>query len=242
MTADRFRAFAHRGGGLEAPENSLLAFQRATDLGFVELETDVRATSDGVAVIHHDATLDRTTDQRGRISDLTWVEVAQARIHGTEPVLRLDELLDELPQARFTLDAKDSAAVAAMLSVLATRADRDRITVGSFSHRRLRRIRSALDVTTSSTPPEVLALARAARANRPVRLPGSYVQIPTHVGRWRLLTPRLIDSAHRSGLEVHVWTIDDPGQMEDLIDLGVDGLMTDRPSVLASILQRRGLW
>lgn len=241
MSGDRrIRAFAHRGGSREAPENSLTAFARAVELGFVELETDVRGTRDGVAVIHHDATLDRTTDRRGQISQMSWREVRRARIHGREPIMRVEEALEALPGARFTIDVKDEPSVPALVTALQRVGELDRVTVGSFSHRRLTQVRRALEVVTSASPREVLALA--AVGGFPSRSPARYVQVPPRLGRWRLLTPTFVASAHAAGCEVHAWTLDDETSILAALEAGVDGVMTDRPSVLRRILQSRSQW
>lgn len=242
MQAARFAAFAHRGGSAEAPENSHAAFAHAVSLGYIELETDIRGTRDGVAVIHHDATLDRTTDRRGLIRDLSWSEVARARIHGREPILRLEQALEAFPQTRFTLDVKESASVPALVDALQRTGATDRVVVGSFNHARLSQVRRALAVPTSASPREVLRLLAAVRRGRSIRLPARFVQIPPAVGRVRLAEPGFIEAVQAMGLEVHVWTIDDPATMHALIDRGVDGVMTDRPTVLRDVLRSRGLW
>lgn len=235
----RIRAFAHRGGALEAPENSLTAFEQALRLGYVDLETDVRGTRDGVAVIHHDATLDRSTDRAGRIAELPWSEVRRARIHGREPILRLEDALDALPQARFTIDVKDQPSVDALIAALRRIGCLDRVTVGSFSHRRLGQVRRALPVSTSASPREVLRVAVNGRRPPPsVRA----LQVPPTVGRWRLLSPSFIESAHALGLQVHAWTLSDAASIDAALDIGVDGIMTDRPTLLKEILSRRSLW
>jgi len=238
----RFAAFAHRGGSAEAPENSLEAFTHAVDLGYSEIETDIRGTRDGVAVIHHDATLDRTTDRSGLIRDLTWAEVRRARVHGREPILRLEEALEACPGARFTVDVKEAASVPALIDALTRSAGANRAVVSSFSHSRLRQVRRALPVSTSASPREVLRLLAAARLRRRIRIDARYVAIPPSIVRMPLAEPGFIEAAHTMGADVHVWTIDDPDTMHALIDQGVDGLMTDRPTVLREVLRARGLW
>lgn len=242
MLTGHFRAIAHRGGGGEAPENSLTAFTRAVRLGFTELETDIRPTSDGVAVVHHDATLDRTTDAHGLIRRLPWSVVRQARIHGRDRVLRLEEVLEAFPDVRFTLDVKESGSVPALVAAITRMRATERVIVGSFSHSRLSRVRQAVTVQTSASPREVLALLRASRRRHQVRIPARYVQIPPRFGAVRLTDQRFVATVHSLGLEVHVWTIDDPAIMHELLSLGVDGVMTDRPSVLRDVAQSRGVW
>ena len=243
------RAFAHRGwhtGDLAGRENSLAAFTRAVEQGFRYLETDVHATADGVLVAFHDHFLDRVTDATGRIAGLTWEQVSSARIGGREPVPRLVELLDAFPQARFNIDAKAHSAVGPLLDVLGTTAAADRICLGSFSDRRLDQLRRSAPapVVVSLGPRQVLRLVSAAASGRPYTAPERAVaaQVPTHYGRLPVVTGRFVRTAHDAGLEVHVWTVDDPTEMRRLLDLGVDGIMTDRPDLLTQVLRQRGQW
>lgn len=242
------RAFAHRGwhiGDLAGCENSLAAFRRAVAEGFDYLETDVHVTRDGVLVAFHDDTLDRATDARGRIADLPYRLVQKARIGGREPIPTLVEVLEACPTARINIDPKSDAAVAPLLAALHEARATDRVCIGSFSDRRLRAVRRspAPIPATSLSPRHVASMVIRAMVGLPIRR-GSAVaaQVPLRVGRARIVTPRLLSAAHRAHLEVHVWTIDDREVMERLLDLGVDGIMTDRPDVLREVLRRRGAW
>ncbi len=238
-------AIVHRGGAGEGRENTLTTFARAVELGFSYLETDLRATADGVVLAFHDATLDRVTDRTGRISELPYGEVAEARVGGVEPVPRLDDLLEAFPQARFNLDVKDASTVLPTVRLLRSRGVLDRVCLASFSDRRLQELRSALgpDLCSSLGPREVVALA-AARGKRwaGVHRSARCVQVPPRLGPLPVLTQRLVASAHLSGLAVHAWTIDEPAEMAHLLDLGVDGIISDRPQVLRSVLAARGQW
>lgn len=239
-------AIAHRGGAWEAPENSEMAFRRAVDLGFTFLETDVRATADGVAVVFHDASLDRSTNASGLIREMTFTELRSARIHGRQQILTLSELLERFPETRFNLDVKEPNAVDPFVEVVRSMAAWDRIVVGSFGHDRLRRLRRVAGprLATSLSPKEVLGLWRMSRGKRTRFRPPSAacVQIPPHFGGQSLVEPALLNTAHDLGWQVHVWTIDDRNDMSRLLDLGVDGIMTDRPSVLRDVLRERGQW
>jgi glycerophosphoryl diester phosphodiesterase len=237
-----FRAYAHRGGSQEAPENSLTAFTRAWDQGFVHFETDVRPTRDGVAVLHHDATLDRTTDAKGRVRDLTWSQVRRARhVDGTTP-LRLEDLLEAFPHAHVTLDAKEAGSVPVIVdTVMRTRAA-SRICVASFSARRITRARRLLPPGTESAahPWEALALRTLPRV---AALPRVHrIQVPERALGVRFAEAAFIRRAHDRGLAVDFWTVNDPVRMEALLDLGVDGIMTDSPGDLRQVLLRRGMW
>lgn len=242
----RFEAIAHRGGAWEAPENSLMAFRHAFELGYRFLETDVRGTADGVAVVFHDASLGRSTDTDGVIATSTWAQVQAARIHGRQPVLRLSDLLEEFPDVRFNIDVKEPGAIAPFVATVRTMNAWHRIVVGSFSHDRLSRVRRTAGprLATSMSPPEVLRFYLAARNRGPrwAPPPAACVQIPPQFGNRVLVEPRLLALAHAVGWPVHVWTIDAAAQMNRLLDLGVDGIMTDRPTLLRAVLQQRGMW
>ncbi len=246
-------ALAHRGGAAYGPnlgiENSLAAFRTAVGLGYRYLETDVHATADGQLVAFHDDRLERVTDGSGLLAELPWAVVARARIGGREPVPRLAELLEELPGARFNIDLKAAGAVEPLWQTLRDHGALDRVCVASFSDRRLARFRRLAGdrVATAAGPRETAALRFApARLSRMARWPAAVLQVPEvhRVGPVpvRLVTPGFVEAAHRLGKQVHVWTVDDPHDMERLLDLGVDGLITDRIDVLTQVLVTRGQW
>jgi glycerophosphoryl diester phosphodiesterase len=249
LDAPRPIAVAHRGGAAEAPENSLAAFQHAVDLGYSYLETDVHVTADGVLVALHDGTLDRVTDRTGKVRELPWSAVQEARIAGTEPIPTLDELFEQFPDVRWTVDAKHGSAVDALIAAIERHRAHDRVCVGAFSDRRLARLRAALgpSVCTALGPREVARLAVAARRKDPVAalksvVPVGAAVVPVGVGPLPLVSARFVEAARAAGLAVLVWTVNDSARMESLLDLGVDGLMTDETSVLRDLLQARGVW
>ncbi len=234
-------AFAHRGGAGEHPENTMKAFAHAVELGFTHLETDVHVTADGVAIAFHDEVLDRVTDRRGTVAELPWREVRRALIAGSEPVVRLDELLGSFPEVYVNLDPKHDAAVEPLVEVVARTNALERICLGSFSDRRLAELRRRLGprVCTSAGPRGVARLVARSRG-LPVPVPDvACVQVPVRSGPATIVTPRFVATAHRHGLQVHVWTIDEPDEMVRLLDLGVDGIMTDRPAVLLEVIAGR---
>ena len=247
-----FLAFAHRGGALYPPnlhrENSRHAFAEAVALGYRYLETDVHLTADGVLVAFHDNHLDRVTEAAGRISTLPYEVVARARIGGQDPIPLLGELFEAFPEARFNIDAKSSAAVEALARTIAEHDAYERVCVSSFGIRRLHRLRRLVGPRTASS-----ASAAGIAINRfgpwltaALDSPAPALQIPTDqrvFGRdLRILTERLVRTAHRHGKQVHIWTVDDEAQIEQLLDAGVDGIFTDRPDTLKTVLQRRGRW
>lgn len=239
-------AFAHRGGAAVGDENTAAAFARCVELGYRYVETDVHATRDGVPVVFHDPTLARMTGDRRRVSDVRWADVASLRIAGDAAVPRLDELLDAWPQVRFNIDIKSAQALEPALEVIRRSGAQDRVLLASFSDARLRRIRRAFGptVATSMGTREVARLWAGARLGRARPLPAGVVaaQVPVSQHGIRVVTPRFLAHAHRLGLHVHVWTVDDPAQMHELLDLGVDGIMTDRIEVLREVYRARGVW
>jgi glycerophosphoryl diester phosphodiesterase len=242
-------AFAHRGGAREGEENTVAAFGHAVDdLGYRYVETDVHVTADGVVAVIHDPTLDRVTDGRGQVGDLPWSEVAAARTPGGEAVPRLDEVLAAWPDVRWNIDAKHDAVVEPLAEVLERAGAVERVCITSFSDRRLARVRKRLGprLCTSMGPLAITGLRAAslAPALTPDALwrPAGAAQVPLFQGPVPVTDRRFVAAAHRFGLAVHVWTIDDGATMERLLDLGVDGIMTDRPTVLRRVLARRGAW
>lgn len=244
-------AFAHRGGayhpGIEGLENTLAAFRHAVALGYTYLETDVHVTRDGVLLAFHDTVLDRVTDRTGSVADVTYAEVQQALIGGAEPVPTLAELFDAFPDARFNIDLKSAGAVDALAAFVEERRAWDRVLVGSFSARRLEafRRRTRGRVATSAHPLEVAAFVlspTAAVARLLTRGQPRALQVPHRQGAFVVASERLVRRAHAAGLQVHVWTIDDPIEMNLLLDRGVDGIMTDRTDILRDVLRARGQW
>mgnify|MGYP000845365246 FL=1 len=238
---------AHRGGGREAPENSLTAFRNAADIGFEYFETDVRATSDGKVMVFHDANLNRVTDRVGRISALPYSEVRRAKVGGSDRVLRLEELLEEFDDKYINIDVKDDHTVEPFVRLIKQKKVGDRICVGSFSALRVRAIRSALgnSAASSLTPPEVATLMAASRMGpfsrfAEIGLPSNAqcVQVPVSQSGVPIITRSFVQTAHRRGLVVHAWTIDDEPTMVRLLEMGVDGIVTDRPTLLQSVLDR----
>ncbi|MDA0566963.1 glycerophosphodiester phosphodiesterase [Streptomonospora sp. S1-112] len=248
-------ALAHRGGWRTGPsgevstelENTAAAFQHAVDLGYRYLETDAHTTRDGTLLAFHDPTLDRATDRRGRIADLPYAEVARARVGGSEPIPLLADLLGSWPHVRFNIDLKADDTVEPLVEVLRRTNAWDRVCVGSFNQRRLDRARRAFGrpVATSCGPLDVARL-RAGSLAPPlralVRRGPLCAQIPLHHRGFPLVTRDLIATAHRLGMQVHVWTINDTAVMGRLLDAGVDGIVSDNIDGLRRVLRDRGAW
>jgi glycerophosphoryl diester phosphodiesterase len=244
---------AHRGFSREGLENSMAAFRAAVGLGYRYLETDVHTTSDGVLLLFHDDSLDRVTDGRGRISELTAAEVAAARIGGREPVPLFDELVAAFPDVRLNLDVKDWSSVRSLAEGIERHNAHQRVLVASFSDRRRRAVLKLLSLPVASSAgvmtnalfvllgplmPAVWLRRVLRRALRDVQA----LQVPVTYGAFRVVTAGYVRRAHALGLMVHVWTINDPAEMRRLLELGVDGIVTDRADLLKQVLLERGEW
>jgi glycerophosphoryl diester phosphodiesterase len=238
-------AFSHRGFAPSGGENSMAAFERAVALGYRYLETDVRVTADGVALAFHDNTLDRVTDQRGRVGDLPWAQVRHARIGGSERIPVLTELLDAWPDARVNIDIKAEHCIGPTIDAIRRTRSIDRVCVGAFSGARVAAVRRVLGprLCTALGPREALALRAATSLRRlPRRGPGQCAQVPARIGPVPFVDARYVATAHRLGLQVHAWTVNRRAEMVRLLDLGVDGLMSDAADVLRDVLIDRGQW
>jgi glycerophosphoryl diester phosphodiesterase len=244
-------AMAHRGYAPDGCENTMAAFERAVALGFRYLETDVRVTADGVALAFHDTRLDRVTDRRGRVAELPWQVVRRARVGAREPIARLDELLDAWPDVCVNIDVKSYDGIAPTVAAIRRTGTVDRVCVGAFSGARVLAMRTALgpQLCTALSPREVFALSSASRRHAPSnaadRIPRGIplcVQVPARLGRAVFVDHRLIKTAHRLDLPVHVWTVNERAEMQRLLGLGVDGIITDAAPVLRDVLMSRAQW
>jgi len=250
-------AFAHRGGSLLWPENTMLAFRGAVEMGYRYLETDLHATRDGALVLIHDDTLERTTDGSGPVWEHTLAELKRfdAGYHfspdggRTYPcrgqgvtVPTLEGVLEAFPEVRLNVEIKQESppAVQAVVDFIEKRGLQDRLLVASFRDRvvwEFRR-RSGGHVATSAARGEarLFWLASRLRLERFLRVPYDALQVPARYGSRTVVDRRFVEAAHRRGLQVHVWTVDEPEEMRWLLGLGVDGLMSDRPDLLLEVV------
>lgn len=221
----------------------MTAFEAAIRLGYRYLETDVHLTADGAVVAFHDRELDRLTDRDGPIMDLTWSQVRRAQMPGGEHVPLLEELLGTWPDVFVNVDAKHPAVVPALIEVVRRTDAAERVCLASFSERRVELMRRSLPgVATNLGASAIVRLWARVSGSKSRRLRGDCVQVPPRVGVLPVVTEGFLRRAHGLGKQVHVWTIDDPVEMNRLLDIGVDGIMTDRPSALKAVLEARGLW
>ena len=233
------------------------AFSGAVEMGYRHLETDLHITSDGVLVCIHDDTVDRTTDGSGDVGSFSFDELAEldAGYHHRGPdgyehrgkgigVPRFEELVTSLPDAAVVVDLKEDGLVDPLARMIDDLDLYDRLIVGSFSDQRLTEFREAtggrVPVSTGPTLARIWLLT--SRAGRGGGGEAAALQVPTQMRGARIVDRRLVDTAHANGLQVHVWTVNDRQDMEDLLALGVDGLITDRPDILKDLLIERGRW
>ncbi|MEU2740831.1 glycerophosphodiester phosphodiesterase [Streptomyces sp. NPDC007095] len=237
--------FAHRGGAADGLENTVAQFRRAVETGYRYIETDVHATSDGKLVAFHDVTLDRVTDGAGRIADLPWEDVRHARVAGEEPVPLFEELLETFPDVRWNVDVKAEPALHPLLNLIGRLDAWDRVCVGSFSEARVFRAQRLAGprLATSYGTKGVLGL-RLRSYGIPAALRDSAIaaQVPESQSGVPVVDRRFVRAAHARGLQVHVWTVNEPDRMHRLLDLGVDGIMTDHIDTLRRVLEDRGTW
>ena len=237
------RILAHRGLSTEAPENTLLAFLNALSHGATHVETDVHASSDGVAVISHDPTLalDGTA-----VNSLTMAELGRIDLGQGQAYCSLADALAAFPEARFNIDIKSADAVLPTARAIRTAAAARRVLLTSFSETRRRRaVRAVPGAATSASAPGVAGLVAGLALRQHWVLPRllrgvNAIQVPERAGRLRIVTPRLIHTMHAIGVEVHVWTVNDPVRMAVLLRMGVDGLVTDRCDLAAQVVDSHG--
>jgi len=252
-------AYAHRGywnaneTGTHL-ENSAAAFAAAVDLGYHYLETDVHGTSDGVCIALHDETLDRTTDGKGTVSELPWAKVKQSYIGGIEPIPTLEELLVTWPELKWNIDIKSDSAIEPAAKVIEKLRAHDRVLITSFSPARRKATVKLLSkpVATGAGTPEIAAFVAAARVGSK-RLAAmalkdvDALQVPIGqplpvVGGMVVTDAATVKMAHAIDKYVHVWTVNTKAQMNNLLDIGVDGIFTDRADTLRTVLETRNLW
>jgi glycerophosphoryl diester phosphodiesterase len=251
------RAYAHRGwhvDDLAGCENTRAAFVRAADEGLGYVELDVHASADGVPMVHHDPTLDRTTDGTGRIDALPADAVTEAKVGGREAVPRLADVLRAVPGVRVTIELKSDAVVGPTLDVLDELDAWDRVCLGAFDESRPATARAlagprlctslgqrgVIGLRGRAWAGAVPGLAGVAGAVLPA-VDGLLAQVPVGFGPITVVDRRFVRAAHDLGREVHVWTVDEPAEMNRLLDLGVDGLLSDRPDVLRDVVAARAV-
>lgn len=239
------RVFAHRGLAIDAPENTLLAFARAVAVGAQYIETDVHASHDGVAVVAHDASLERVAGRKVRVSQLTMAELRKVDLGHDQGFPSLAEALDAFPETKFNIDVKSKDAVPGTIAAITKANAVDRVLVTSFDERRRRAaLRGLPGVASSASARRFLPALLAGKVGVSPAVRGALrglvaVQVPERALGLRVTTAKMLDRLHAAGVEVHVWTINDPARMRELLELGVDGLVTDRADLALDVLRSR---
>jgi glycerophosphoryl diester phosphodiesterase len=246
--------FGHRGSNLLHPQNTMVAFEWVMGLGLRYLETDVHATRDGKVVTFHDDDLEGLTDGRGKVWQHDWADLAGLDAafcfepaHGYPRrgtgvrIPLLEEVLAAFPQCLLNLDLKQPGMEDLLAAELVRLGAEDRVLVGSFHDNRLARFRRASGgrVATSAGPSEVLAALAAVRLGRRLRGAADAYQVPERSGPIKVVSRRFLDAAHAAGKQVHVWVVNDTAAMDRLLDLGADGIVSDRADLLVEVVARR---
>ena len=248
LPGPRPRRIAHRGLALEAPENTLEAFRAALDAGADMLETDTRATRDGLALAVHDEDLARIAGDPRRIDELSAADAGAVRLPGDRPLAMLEDVLDAFPDVPLNIDVKSPSAIGPAVAAIARTRSADRVCLAGFDGAVVRRavatLRAATGVTAVRSPSRgVIGRFLAARAlEAPLAVtdrmlaPYGALQVPETYKGIPVVTRDTVAAAHHAGCEVHVWTVDDPVTMQDLLVKGVDGIITNRVDLLSELL------
>tara|TARA_B100001123_G_C15316068_1_gene1026151 strand:- start:368 stop:1129 length:762 start_codon:yes stop_codon:yes gene_type:complete len=238
-----FIGFVHRGGAEEATENTLEAFQHSSDMGFTFMETDIQGTKDNEIVVFHDHDLNRMAGVNKKIEELNFSEIKQIDLKGGGKIPLLEDLLISFPELRFNIDFKTDNSVEKGIEIIKKTKATERVCLASFSSSRLKRLRSLAGPKACSSMGQMeIFLQVLDSINFPAPLnEGHCAQVPTSQWGVPIVTKRFLDSIHRDNKLVHVWTIDEEPEMERLISLGVDGLMTDKPTILLKVLTEKKL-
>ena len=236
---------AHRGLALTVPENTLAAFRHALSAGATHLETDVRASADGHAILCHDSTITDEQERVVHVNSASLREIHQHNLGSGETVPTLREALVTFPETRFNIDIKEPRCIPDVIAALREHQALDRVLITSFSaSRRTHVVDQLVSVATSPSAAEVFTLVSAARLKttrflRSAARRFTAIQIPRRYGAVNLVTRSTVNAFHRVGLDVHVWTIDAPQEMRDLLAFGVDGIVTNRCDVLQNVIAQR---
>ena len=232
----------------------MTAFQEAVNLGYRYLETDIRASSDGELMVFHDATLDRTTDGSGKVilrtrEELQTLDAGYRFQRGEGHAYRgkgvqiptLDELVLSYPEAIFSIDMKEPGLEAPLAATIKRLDLWDRVVIGSFNGGRLRRFRNLVEqpVAMAAGPSEMVRFLANTRAGRPTRLVSDSMQVPVRYGRITVVDRKTVAAAHAASKQVIVWTINEESEMRTLLEMGVDGIITDRPDILRKVMEDR---
>ena len=228
---------AHRGGSIEAPENTIESFEYSIELGSSYIETDVQLSSNGIPYIFHDDDLKRLFGKNIIFNSLHSDEIDELILFDKYKIPTLESTLQKFPDTLFQIDVKTDEVVLPTMEVIKKTNSTDKVCIASFSSKRLKQVHKLYpEICLSMGPFEVMKLLLASFGLYRKKVPGNCLQIPIYQYGIKLVTKRFINYIHSIGLKIHVWTINDEDTMQKLIDLGVDGIITDRPKTLKDLL------
>lgn len=242
-------ALAHRGGAAEWPENTYEAFAGSYDLGFRYIETDVHLSADGVIVAFHDLNLERVGSTKSKIGDLDWEQLNSIRINQQGRIPSMAELFEQFPDMRFNIDMKSDEVITPLIDLIREFDAFDRVCLASFHDRRIKLARSLAGASLCTSAGRLSVAAHVLRSfgwntrSKFATAPQfDLLQVPLKRYGTTVFSPRFMRQAKLEDIKVHVWTIDDPRQMHQLLDMGVAGIISDRPSILKQVFIERGIW
>ena len=244
LNQDYFMGFAHRGAATGLTENTLQAFRAAHLLGYKNFELDVRASLDGEVFICHDDSLERILGEPLLLSKLSSNKIKELeRTNGFE-ITKLETILEEFPNVNLNIDAKSWKVIGPLCKIIEQTNCHDRICIASFNDLRILKIIRRLGprVCYSLGPVGVINCYMAYLLKRKIRVQAGCLQIPDTFYNYEYLTEKFIEFVHRLGLLIHIWTVNNESRMRKLIDIGVDGIMTDNCSGLKNVMKEYQLW
>jgi len=228
---------AHRGGSIESYENTIESFYYSQSLGCRFIETDVQVSSDGIPYIFHDETLTRLLGKNDVFSNLHSSEIEDLRIFESHKIPRLDETLQTFPDMYFQIDVKTDEVAMPALEVIHQCKAEDRVCIASFNSARLSKVNNIYpEICLSMGPNEVSKMLLSSFGLYKKTIMGDCLQVPMYYYGIKVVTKRFVDFIHSKGLKICVWTINDEKTFKKLIDMGVDGIITDKPKLLFQVL------
>ena len=235
---------AHRGASLLASENSFESFRKAFDLGYRVIETDIHSSKDGTAYIFHDITLERLTGENLKISDLKDVDIDSLKINNSSIIPRLSNVFEEFPEGLFNLDAKTWKSTTPIVDTIQNMGCRSRVCIGSFNDRRVHAIIKELGLETchSMGTSNVIKFYLGAQLGVEQHFTSQCIQLPIKMFGISLTTRKVLSYARKLGIKIHFWTINNPVIMQQLLELNVDGIMTDDCVLLKEIMKEQNKW
>ena len=244
MNSSNIVPIAHRGASLVATENSFESFRKAFDLGYRIIETDIHSSKDGTAYIFHDNTLERLTGENLKISDLKDVDIDSLKVNKSSIIPRLSNVFEEFPEGLFNLDAKTWEATIPITNTVKKMACSSRVCIGSFNDKHIDAIIRELGVETchSMGTSNVFKFYLGAQLGIKQNFTAQCIQLPIKQFGISLITQKILRHARKLGIKIHFWTINNSGLIQKLLELDVDGIMTDDCILLKTIMEKKHKW